>query len=176
MTSLPWNLMRRRRRQHGRHAKSASRSSERWWRLTVYLHDVTITTSYWLWTVDMPDAPTEEEKDSQDAPIDKEAPSQPSEAEATVTVQGGRRRGKRRVMKKKKVQDEDGYLGMLDPSPSLRFLWPPQVTKEEAVWESFSEDEPEPKRAKPAPKPTTAKGKKTSGKGQGSIASFFKKA
>ncbi|KAL5390526.1 hypothetical protein DPSP01_001602 [Paraphaeosphaeria sporulosa] len=109
--------------------------------------------------VDMPDAPTEE-TDSQDAPIDKETPNQPAESEATVTVQGGRRRGKRRVMKKKKVKDEDGYL----------------VTKEEAVWESFSEDEPEPKKAKPTPKPTVAKGKKNGGKGQGSIASFFKKA
>ncbi|KAL1591380.1 hypothetical protein SLS60_011993 [Paraconiothyrium brasiliense] len=110
--------------------------------------------------VDMPDAPVEEEKDSQDAPIDKEPPSKPSESEATVTVQGGRRRGRRRVMKKKKVKDEDGYL----------------VTKEEAVWESFSEDEPEPKKAKSTPKPTTTKGKKTGGKSQGSIASFFKKA
>ncbi|OAG10063.1 uncharacterized protein CC84DRAFT_1138243 [Paraphaeosphaeria sporulosa] len=109
--------------------------------------------------LDMPDAPTEE-TDSQDAPIDKETPNQPAESEATVTVQGGRRRGKRRVMKKKKVKDEDGYL----------------VTKEEAVWESFSEDEPEPKKAKPTPKPTVAKGKKNGGKGQGSIASFFKKA
>ncbi|KAF1966083.1 hypothetical protein BU23DRAFT_560540 [Bimuria novae-zelandiae CBS 107.79] len=109
--------------------------------------------------VDMPDAPTEEEKDSQDAPIDKEAPSKPAESEATVTVQGGRRRGRRRVMKKKKVKDEDGYL----------------VTKEEAVWESFSEDEPEPKKPKPAPKPAAAKGKKAGAKGQGNIASFFKK-
>jgi DNA polymerase delta subunit 3 len=50
------------------------------------------------------------------------------------------------------------------------------VTKEEAVWESFSEDEPEPKRVKPAPKPAAAKGKPAAKKGQGSIASFFKKA
>jgi DNA polymerase delta subunit 3 len=52
------------------------------------------------------------------------------------------------------------------------------VTKEETVWESFSEDEPEPKRAKPAPvKPSNAaKGKPAAKKGQGSIASFFKKA
>ncbi|KAJ4351723.1 uncharacterized protein N0V89_007066 [Didymosphaeria variabile] len=110
--------------------------------------------------VDMPDAPADEEKDSQDAPIDKEPPSKPAESEAAVTVQGGRRRGRRRVMKKKKVKDEDGYL----------------VTKEEAVWESFSEDEPEPKKVKPTPKTTATKGKKTGGKSQGSIASFFKKA
>jgi DNA polymerase delta subunit 3 len=42
-----------------------------------------------------------------------------------------RRRGKRKVMKKKTMKDEDGYL----------------VTKEEAVWESFSEDEAEPLKA-----------------------------
>jgi DNA polymerase delta subunit 3 len=51
------------------------------------------------------------------------------------------------------------------------------VTKEEQVWESFSEDEPQPKKAKPTPKSTasTAKGKMAGKKGQGSIASFFKK-
>ncbi|KAF2272996.1 uncharacterized protein EI97DRAFT_482913 [Westerdykella ornata] len=83
------------------------------------------------------------------------------EPTATVTSQGGRRRGRRKVIKTKKVKDEDGYL----------------VTREETVWESFSEDEPQPvKKPKPAPKPaSTAKGK--GGKmGQGSIANFFKKA
>jgi DNA polymerase delta subunit 3 len=52
------------------------------------------------------------------------------------------------------------------------------VTKEEAVWESFSEEEPAPKKAKPAPaKPSSsAKGKNAGKKGQGSIASFFKKS
>lgn len=52
------------------------------------------------------------------------------------------------------------------------------VTKEEAVWESFSEDEPQPKKLKPAPTtklPSSAKGKTAGKKGQGSIASFFKK-
>jgi DNA polymerase delta subunit 3 len=51
------------------------------------------------------------------------------------------------------------------------------VTKEEAVWESFSEDEPA-----PPPKPkvqassTTSKGKKPVAKvGQGNIMSFFGK-
>ena len=74
---------------------------------------VSIITLLILATVDMPDAPAEEEKDSQDAPIDKEVPSKPTESESSVTVQGGRRRGRRRVMKKKKVKDEDGYLGEL---------------------------------------------------------------
>lgn len=111
----------------------------------------------------MPDAAPEEDEDLQDAPLDTGAQSKPDEGEdqSTVTVQGGRRRGRRRVMKKKQVKDEDGYL----------------VTREEAVWESFSEEEPEPKKVKPAPKAaSTAKGKKAGGKGQGSIASFFKKA
>ena len=58
----------------------------------------------------MPDAP-EEEKDSQDAPVDKETSPVPSQNETAVTVQGGRRRGRRRVMKKVKARDEDGYLG-----------------------------------------------------------------
>ncbi|KAK5103169.1 CDC27 protein [Lithohypha guttulata] len=43
-----------------------------------------------------------------------------------------RRRGKRKVMKKKTVKDEEGFL----------------VTREEEAWESFSEDEPEPVPAK----------------------------
>lgn len=51
------------------------------------------------------------------------------------------------------------------------------VTKEEAVWESFSEDEPV--AAKPKPKVSaaaTAKGKKAAEKkGQGNIMSFFGK-
>lgn len=62
------------------------------------------------------------------------------------------------------------------PHLSVNLLTVP-VTKEEAVWESFSEDEPQPKRQKPAPKPTSsAKGKPAGKKGQGSIASFFKKS
>ena len=52
------------------------------------------------------------------------------------------------------------------------------VTKEEAVWESFSEDEPKPKKLKTAKTkpPSGTKGKAAGKKGQGSIASFFKKA
>jgi DNA polymerase delta subunit 3 len=46
------------------------------------------------------------------------------------------------------------------------------------VWESFSEDEPDLKKLKPAStRPSSsAKGKAAGKKGQGSIASFFKKA
>ncbi|XPS99647.1 hypothetical protein M3J09_008819 [Ascochyta lentis] len=113
---------------------------------------------------DMPDAPAAEEKPEKQTEASQSQQVEPpraDEPEPTVTVENGRRRGRRRVMKKKTVKDEEGYL----------------VTKEEAVWESFSEDEPEPKRAKPAPKPAAAaKGKPAGKKGQGSIASFFKKA
>lgn len=54
------------------------------------------------------------------------------------------------------------------------------MTKEEAVWESFSEDEPAPKKAKlPPAAPTSAASKaaaKKGGKpGQGNIMSFFGK-
>jgi DNA polymerase delta subunit 3 len=55
----------------------------------------------------MADAPAE----ADDAPIDKPV-SKPTESESAVTVQGGRRRGRRRVFKKTQVQDEDGFIGM----------------------------------------------------------------
>ncbi|EXJ78873.1 hypothetical protein A1O1_09275 [Capronia coronata CBS 617.96] len=62
-----------------------------------------------------------------------------------------RRRGKRKVMKKRTMKDEDGYL----------------VTKEEAVWESFSEDEPEPTPARaPLAKKETTRNSLGGGKGQ----------
>jgi DNA polymerase delta subunit 3 len=62
----------------------------------------------------MPDAPTAADSQSEATPTGtantadatEEADSQP-----TVSVENGRRRGRRRVMKKKKVKDEDGYLG-----------------------------------------------------------------
>ncbi|KAI9724120.1 MAG: hypothetical protein M1812_000839 [Candelaria pacifica] len=82
--------------------------------------------------------------------------------EPTVTVSGGRRRGKRRVMKKKTVKDDEGYL----------------VTREEPGWESFSEEEPKPQKPK-TPAPTSSassKAKKSGGKpGQGNLMSFFSK-
>ncbi|OOQ88412.1 hypothetical protein PEBR_12027 [Penicillium brasilianum] len=84
-------------------------------------------------------------------------PSKPAELKEEVTVQGGRRRGKRQVMKKRTVKDEEGYL----------------VTREEATWESFSEDEPAPPKKKPAV--NVAKSKPGKPGGQGSIMSFFGK-
>lgn len=58
--------------------------------------------------------------DATETPIDSaaEEPQQPEpqkelepEPQETVTVQGGRRRGKRKIMKKKTVKDDEGYLG-----------------------------------------------------------------
>ncbi|KAK3066470.1 hypothetical protein LTR53_017173 [Teratosphaeriaceae sp. CCFEE 6253] len=95
--------------------------------------------------------------------IDKPDSKAADEPKESVQVENGRRRGRRRVMKKKTVKDEDGYL----------------VTKEETAWESFSEDEPAPKKAKMAPIPTTkstaAAGKKGAKTGGGNIMSFFSK-
>lgn len=109
-----------------------------------------------------------------------------TEDKGEVTVENGRRRGRRRVMKKKTVKDEEGYLGMLiKPSElSERRLTVP-VTKEEPAWESFSEDEPPPPKkaklsimAQAAAKSTGAAkgaGPKKGGKGQNNIMSFFAK-
>ncbi|KAK4494159.1 hypothetical protein PRZ48_014457 [Zasmidium cellare] len=105
--------------------------------------------------------PAADEEKHDDGAIDK-AESQPKEEpKETVTVENGRRRGRRRVMKKKTVKDEDGYL----------------VTREEAAWESFSEDEPAPKKAKVQAPATTkpSAGKKGAKPGQGNIMSFFSK-
>lgn len=69
---------------------------------------------------DMPDAPDTPAEPAETAagepapeepkPVEKPEPKQ--ELKEEVSVQGGRRRGKRQVMKKKTVKDEEGYLGM----------------------------------------------------------------
>ena len=117
-------------------------------------------------------------------------PKEPS-PEPAVTVTGGRRRGRRKIMKKKTIKDEEGYLGM-SPSFQLHYIYnnryctdllhPYPVTKEEPAWESFSEDERAPtKERTPASTAASAssmpiKGKKAGGKpGQGNIMSFFGK-
>ncbi|KAH7089170.1 DNA polymerase subunit Cdc27 [Paraphoma chrysanthemicola] len=111
---------------------------------------------------DMPDVPAEAGSPGKPSPTEAAGGDEQTQPEPLVIVENGRRRGRRRVMKKKKVKDEDGYL----------------VTKEEAVWESFSEEEPDSKKLKSAPNKTSssAKSKPAVKKGQGSIASFFKKA
>lgn len=68
----------------------------------------------------MPDAPAEAESQPDSAPASNPDTPEPSQGEATVTVENGRRRGRRRVMKKKKVKDEDGYLGKQIYVPSYR--------------------------------------------------------
>ena len=102
---------------------------------------------------------TETELDAS-APIDVQPKKQKEEEkEEVMKVEGGRRRGRRKVMKKKVVQDEEGFL----------------VTTEEPAWESFSEEEPEPKKVKIQQPSAAPKGKKSVKQGQGNIMSFFKK-
>ncbi|TGO40035.1 hypothetical protein BHYA_0043g00210 [Botrytis hyacinthi] len=99
-----------------------------------------------------PETPAEELEEEKE-------PEETKEEEPVATTSSGRRRGRRRVMKKRTVKDEDGYL----------------VTKQEAAWESFSEDEPAPApKAKAAPVSTKPK-KDAPKKGQGNIMAFFGK-
>ncbi|KAM3080477.1 CDC27 protein [Clarireedia jacksonii] len=112
----------------------------------------------------MEDDEEEEEAEPSPEPVEEEEEEKEEqkadEEEPTVTTSNGRRRGRRRVMKKKTVKDEDGYL----------------VTKQEAVWESFSEDEPAPPPKAKSQSTNTAKPKKGAPKaGQGNIMSFFGK-
>lgn len=72
----------------------------------------------------MTDAPTktgaaEAPEDAEDEPDSKTEAQAKPEPEETVTVSDGRRRGRRRVMKKKTVQDEEGYLGTLQSFQKL---------------------------------------------------------
>lgn len=58
----------------------------------------------------MPDAaPSPEES----KPIDEPPRPKQAELKEEVTVKGGRRRGRRQVMKKKTVKDDEGYLGKI---------------------------------------------------------------
>ncbi|RYP51689.1 hypothetical protein DL769_010778 [Monosporascus sp. CRB-8-3] len=108
-----------------------------------------------------PHSPAEE-------PVEEESPApepEPKVEEPTEVISSsgdGRRRGRRRVMHKKQIMDDQGYL----------------VTIQEPGWESFSEEEAPPPQ-KPKPAKTTqpaAKPKKPAGKGgQGNIMSFFGK-
>lgn len=63
---------------------------------------------------EMPDVPeqSEEPATEETTAVDQPAPKQPDLKEE-VNVSGGRRRGKRQVMKKKTVRDDEGYLGEL---------------------------------------------------------------
>jgi DNA polymerase subunit Cdc27. len=66
----------------------------------------------------MPDA---DEEPREPTPVEQLPPPKPAELKEEVTVQGGRRRGKRQVMKKKTVKDEEGYLGSC--IPVRPFVW-----------------------------------------------------
>lgn len=47
-------------------------------------------------------------------------PDVAKELAPSIVVSGGRRRGKRRVMKKNTIRDEEGYLGKNCPVSSFR--------------------------------------------------------
>lgn len=61
---------------------------------------------------EMPDADDEEPEEPEREPTPVEQPPAPkhTELKEEVTVQGGRRRGKRQVMKKRTIKDDEGYL------------------------------------------------------------------
>ncbi|KAM0516110.1 hypothetical protein ACHAPE_005733 [Trichoderma viride] len=113
----------------------------------------------------------EMEEASEPEPEPEPEPEQPKEdkepAEVISNSSNGRRRGKRRVMKKKRILDDQGYM----------------VTIQEAAWESFSEDEAPPPPTKPTPTATPASSTQKSKKAapaaksgsQGTIMSFFSK-
>ena len=71
----------------------------------------------------MPDA--DEEPEREPTPVEQPPPSKPAELKEHVTVNGGRRRGKRQVMKKTTVKDEEGFLG---PCIPLRPIYLPTCT------------------------------------------------
>ena len=48
---------------------------------------------------------------SEDQPADTPVSQEEAPTEPYITVSGGRRRGRRKVMKKKMLKDEEGYLG-----------------------------------------------------------------
>jgi len=112
------------------------------------------------------DDPVDQEMEEAPEPEPEPAPQEKVKdepAEVISSTEGGRRRGRRKVMQKKRILDDQGYM----------------VTIQEPGWESFSEDEAPPpsKKAAPAPsKEAAAKSKKPAGKaGQGNIMSFFSK-
>jgi DNA polymerase delta subunit 3 len=67
----------------------------------------------------MPDADEEPEPEREQTPVEQPPPPRPTQLKEEATVQGGRRRGKRQVIKKRTLKDEEGYLGKF-----LFNLWP----------------------------------------------------
>jgi DNA polymerase delta subunit 3 len=111
-----------------------------------------------------PDAPVVEE--SQETVTDTVATADSPATDIPID-EPKRKRGKRKVLRKTTKRDEKGYL----------------VTKNEYVYESFSEDEesdvPKVKKQVPTKAPTSAAGDKKKGKanaaGQKNLMSFFGK-
>ncbi|KAJ4174540.1 CDC27 protein [Fusarium falciforme] len=108
----------------------------------------------------------QEDEEMEEAPEPEPEPEEPKDKKPSEVISSsgdGRRRGKRRVMKKKRILDDQGYM----------------VTIQEEGWESFSEEEAPKPAKKPAPTPTPSssgsKAKKPAPKGQGNIMSFFSK-
>ncbi|KAG6986738.1 hypothetical protein G7Y79_00073g098370 [Physcia stellaris] len=111
---------------------------------------------------EMSNAPSKEATPAPAPPAKEKTPT----PEPAATVSGGRRRGRRKVIRRKTMKDEEGYI----------------ITQEEPTWESFSEDEPARAPTKklqlPTSSTTSAKGgKKSAGPkaGQGNIMNFFGK-
>ncbi len=99
---------------------------------------------------------------------------------SAAVASGGRRRGRRKVMKKKTMKDEEGYLGtyLLERHIFGESLFGTYTSDHRGTgWESFSEDEPVAKEATPSSTVSSnPKGKKMAGRpGQGNIMSFFGK-
>ena len=74
---------------------------------------------------DKADTPMEDvEEPPEDVPEPQPDPVKAEAAEVISASSGdGRRRGKRRVMRKKQVMDEQGYLGMLVVRPEIRGVY-----------------------------------------------------
>ncbi|EDN09345.1 predicted protein [Histoplasma mississippiense (nom. inval.)] len=110
---------------------------------------------------DVPELPPARAPERTDTSQSEEVPKAESKEEARAPK--GRRRGRRQVMKKTTIKDAEGYL----------------VTKEEPVWESFSEDEAPPpvkrKLAVSVNSKSTSSNKGSQKMGQGNIMSFFGK-
>lgn len=128
------------------------------------------------------DTPMEEPVEEEPAPEPEKAEPEPAEV---VSASGdGRRRGRRKIMKKRRFLDEEGQLGEFNILSSSNYTCTNNartVTVTEPAWEEFSEDEAPPpviaKTSSSAPAAPAAKGKKAAGAkgGQGSIMSFFNK-
>jgi len=121
------------------------------------------------------EVPVVTQEESQDTAVSAESPIM-----ATPPSQDPKRkRGKRKVLKKTTKRDEKGYLGLSLFEEGGLIL----VTKNEYVYESYSEDEEDEekvsKRSVPQAPPVKTEGDKKKGKGaaagQKSLMSFFGK-